>query len=64
MNSDWGDLFPLMTIRKLVRQLFDHNPLIIDTMEQHEKQRNNDFKFDISWCRHPDFLERVRKVWM
>lgn len=63
VSSDWEDLFPLMTVRKLVRELSDHNPLIIDTMEQAEPKRKKEFRFDVSWCKHPDFLERVRKVW-
>ena len=28
MSYDWEDLFPLVTARKLVRDVSDHNPLL------------------------------------
>jgi hypothetical protein len=31
MSPDWEDLFPLVTVRKLVREVSDHNALLLDT---------------------------------
>jgi hypothetical protein len=31
MSADWEDLFPLITLRKLVREFFDHNALLLDS---------------------------------
>jgi exonuclease III len=39
MSSDWEDLFPLTTVHKLNRDVSDHNPLILDTMEDKPKKK-------------------------
>ena len=31
MNPTWEDLFPMVTVRKLVRDVSDHNPLLLTT---------------------------------
>ena len=31
MSPDWEDLFPLVAVRKLVRDVSDHNPLLLST---------------------------------
>jgi exonuclease III len=33
MSSSWEMLFPLVTVHKLVRDMSDHNPLILDTLD-------------------------------
>ena len=45
MNKRWEMLFPLATVHKITREMSDHNPIIIDTMEGREKRRN-DFRFE------------------
>jgi exonuclease III len=45
MSSDWEDLFPLTTIHKIAREVSDHNPIILDTMESRDvKKRHSDLK--------------------
>jgi exonuclease III len=39
MSSDWEDLFPLTTIHKIAREVSDHNPIILDTMENREMKK-------------------------
>jgi exonuclease III len=34
MNDAWENLFPFTNVHKLVREICDHNPLILDTMEK------------------------------
>jgi hypothetical protein len=49
MSPDWEDLFPLVTIRKLVREVSDHNALLLDT-GSHVIPLNasREFHFDLS----------------
>jgi exonuclease III len=44
MSSSWEELFPLVTVHKLVRDISDHNPLILDTLDIMVKKR--DFRFE------------------
>jgi exonuclease III len=47
MSSAWEDLFPLTTVHKLNRDIFYHNPLILDTMEDKPKKKY-EFRFEKS----------------
>jgi hypothetical protein len=38
MSDTWESLFPLTTVHKLNREVSDHNPLILDTMENKPKK--------------------------
>lgn len=62
ISSPWENLFPLTVVQKLVRKLSDHNPLLWDTMDKKEKKVQT-FRFDTSWDKHPDFLNKVQQVW-
>jgi hypothetical protein len=62
MNDAWETLFPLTTVHKLVREMSDHNPLILDTMEQKDKAVR-DFKFKKAWLQEEDFMSRVSRAW-
>lgn len=64
MNSDWEDLFPLVTARKLVRDVYNHNPLLMamnSTQPQSPKPR--EFRFEMSWMANEEFLSLVREIW-
>jgi hypothetical protein len=61
MSSSWEDLFPLVTVHKLVREVSDHNPLILDTLEIREKSR--EFRFEKRWLGEENFLDRIRRCW-
>jgi exonuclease III len=62
MNDAWETLFPLTTVHKLVREMSDHNPLILDTMEQKDKIVR-DFKFEKACLQEEDFKSRVSRAW-
>ena len=52
-------LFPLVTVKKIVREISHNNPLILNTRKYHPIQnKSREFKFDISWIKHVDFLPR------
>jgi hypothetical protein len=57
MSSDWEDIFPLTTVHKLNREISDHNPLILDTMENKPKKKY-EFRFEKIWIKEEDFLAR------
>jgi hypothetical protein len=62
VSKEWELLFPLTTVHKLAREVLDHNPLILDTMENRE-QRSREFIFEKRWLKEESFLLRVDKVW-
>jgi hypothetical protein len=62
MINDWEKMFPLVTVHKIAREISDHNPIILDTLENREQNSRN-FKFEKSWLKEDGFLERVEKIW-
>ena len=34
MSEGWEDLFPMASVRKLVREISDHNPLLLSDGEE------------------------------
>jgi hypothetical protein len=61
ISISWEDLFPLVTVQKLVREVSDHNPLILDTLDIRVK--NRDFRFEKRWLNEENFLGRVKRSW-
>jgi hypothetical protein len=62
VSREWELLFPLTTVHKLSREISDHNPIILDTMEGREKQ-SSDFIFDKRWLKDESFHPKVARVW-
>jgi hypothetical protein len=62
VSREWELLFPLTTVHKLTREVSDHSPIIIDTMEGKENQRR-EFRFEKRWLKEEDFLHRVDRIW-
>jgi hypothetical protein len=62
MSSSWEDLFPLITVHKLSREIYDHNPLILDMMEARGK-KNKYFRFEKRWFKEDEFLGRGSRTW-
>jgi hypothetical protein len=62
VSWEWELLFPLTTVHKLSREISDHNPIILDTMEGREKQ-SKEFRFDKRWLKDESFLPKVVRVW-
>jgi hypothetical protein len=64
MSPDWEDLFPLVSVRKLVRNLSDHNALLLDSGSlPNNTAKSRDFRFDISWFQNEEFLPSVADIW-
>jgi hypothetical protein len=64
MSPDWEDMFPLVSVRKLVRDISDHNALLLDTGTKSPiANKSREFRFDISWFKHADFLPMVAEIW-
>ena len=52
MSSSWERQFPLTFVRKLVKEISDHNPLILNTDDfLPNPVRKRDFKFDLNWLK-------------
>jgi hypothetical protein len=64
MDGGWEQLFPLASIKKVVKDQSDHNLLILDSGEIPIPKHNRDFKFDTSWLKNGDFLNVVKEIWV
>jgi mannosylglycoprotein endo-beta-mannosidase len=64
MSHDWDDLFPLVTVTKLVKEISDHNALLLDSgVHSAPLLKSRDFHFDTSWLKNAEFLPSVDKIW-
>jgi hypothetical protein len=63
VSKDWEGLFPTILVHKKPREFSDHNPLIINFGSQNTC-RSRDFRFELSWLKHDDFLPKVREIWL
>jgi hypothetical protein len=52
MSPEWEDMFPLVAVRKLVRDVSDHNPLLLssDPLKK-TPPHQREFRFELSWLR-------------
>jgi hypothetical protein len=55
-------VFPLALVYRLPRELSNHNPLIL-TLPSKQPMKNLNFRFELSWLKHPDFLPKVEEIW-
>lgn len=62
VSKEWEDMFPQAMVYKLPREISDHNPLILTSGIQ-EKLPPIQFKFDLSWCKNPEFFVQVERIW-
>ena len=62
ISDDWEKLFPLTNLRKLPRELSDHNPLLLYT-EQSTYKKSKAFCFETSWLKHQEFLQKISEIW-
>jgi hypothetical protein len=60
--KEWEDLFPNTLVKKLPREVSDHNPLILSTASS-KPTLNIQFRFELSWLNNPEFLPTVEKIW-
>jgi hypothetical protein len=62
MNKDWELLFTNVCGYKEPRELSDHNPLIVSSCLKVGGNKR-EFRFELFWIKHPDFLKKVSKIW-
>lgn len=61
VSKDWEDLFPQAWVRKLHREVSDHNPLILSSSTQSHVKKI-EFRFELTWLSNPDFILAVGKI--
>lgn len=61
-SKEWEDIFPNIIVRKLPREISDHNPLILSSGPC-KPQKHLQFKFENSWLNNPDFIPIVKQIW-
>jgi exonuclease III len=62
MNRDWELLFLNVCGYKEPRELSDHNPLIVSSCLRVVGNKR-EFRFELFWIKHPDFLKKVSEIW-
>jgi hypothetical protein len=62
MSKEWELLFPTVHGHKEPRNMSDHNPLLISTQLINVGNRR-DFRFELTWLKHLDFLHKVDEIW-
>jgi hypothetical protein len=62
VNGSWEVIFPQAMVKKLPREVSDHNPLIL-SCGQCQQLNYIQFKFELSWMDNPEFFQCVRKIW-
>lgn len=64
MSFSWEDLYPLVSVRKLVREVSDHNPLLLSTGEDERCALvNREFRFELSWLKNEEFFTKAKSIW-
>lgn len=64
MSLDWEDCFLMVQVKKLVKDLSGHNPLLLDcAVKEFNLLGNKSFRFDIDWLKHDSFLPLARDIW-
>jgi hypothetical protein len=61
-SKEWEDILPNIIVRKLPREISDHNPLILSSGPC-KPQKHLQFKFENSWLNNPDFIPIVKQIW-
>lgn len=61
MTKEWEDLFPLAMVKKLPREVSDHNPLVLLT-DSKTPNKSIQFRFELSWLKNPDFFTQVERI--
>lgn len=62
VSKAWEDIFSNAMVKKLPRDVSDHNPLIISSGPI-KMPKKLQFRFENSWISNPDFLPAVKKIW-
>jgi hypothetical protein len=62
MSREWEIMFLGIYIFKKPRELSDHNPLIMSIVVNTLNQ-SREFRFELNWISHPDFVPKVQEIW-
>jgi hypothetical protein len=62
VSKTWGENLPLVIVNKLPRVMANHNPLIL-TLNQIQTLSKLSFKFELTWVKHPEFMQKVKEIW-
>jgi hypothetical protein len=62
MTREWELMFPIVLVHKKPREMSNHNPLIVSTRHS-QVSHTREFRFELTWVSHPDFLPKVQELW-
>ena len=62
ISEDWESMFPLTTLRKVAREMSDHNPLLLCT-DQERVNKSKHSCFENAWLKHQDFVPKIKEIW-
>ena len=64
MSPEWEDLYTLASVHKLVKDISDHNPLLVDGGSASSRTPGSRcFKFDNAWLSNPELFPLVSEIW-
>jgi hypothetical protein len=62
MSKSWELIFSTAHAYKEARDLSDHSPLILSSQTINMGGRK-DFRFELSWLKHLEFLQKIQEIW-
>ena len=62
ISKQWEDLFPIVFVYKLPREVSDHNPLILSTQD-HNPCKKLSFRFKTTLLKDQEFRPLVQNIW-
>jgi hypothetical protein len=62
VSKVWENVFPLAYVFRLLRELSNHNPIIL-SLPSKQNLKKLTFRFELSWFKNPDFLPKVKEIW-
>jgi hypothetical protein len=63
VSAEWEQIFPLVTVKALNRDISDHTPLLLSTGDGVKLKKPPPFKFELGWLLKEGFFEMVSEVW-
>jgi hypothetical protein len=61
VSRDWENIFPNSMVKRLLREILDHNPLVLSSGSD-QAIKHLEFRFELSWFTNPDYLSSVEKI--
>lgn len=62
-NAEWLSIFPESVVSHLPRTKSDHNPILLNTIPNHQIFGRRPFRCESVWLNHSDFIQLSKNIW-